>query len=305
MSITSPPSSFRYDEPQGIACGCKKTLTHKSLTLAMDRIQASAFGSKEWLRYFGVKTQELCLSKDLFNFLLAPDVFDSNKKNYETHLPPILCPQFINTVIATDKKKPFEPTNTVISTPYNHQALAMLSNLEQPERSIYKLIDKTQSEPPCWLVVRKELLFRESSAQEQIESMKKLNADTAAHYEILPSALQIATILLVNHVVSGKCFFANLDHSKSVSLCQDKILQKANAPTHVGCFCDNEKAKKFRWNGLIFESYRFPSDHIGVMAVQKFMDYYPPTISDGQNEECDGWVLVPTPSETFDKCKDS
>lgn len=200
---SSPNESFLESEKPQIMNNLNE---HNSLfsiaTIISDyAVQGKAFNSEEWERIFGVKTGHFKLDKRFYEFWFAPDAVDPTQLNCDTHFPPILVPQTISIM-----------DNPVITINYSFKILSQLvqSPKEGPPlkfnpcfRTIAH-IESGEPEPPCWIVARKEALFRGLPATEQMDSMNTLNKLKQAGYEILPSALQLATVGLVHHLITGE-----------------------------------------------------------------------------------------------------
>lgn len=272
----------------------QKEIHHSNAII--DILNEKIFGVPEWKRAFGVNTNA-CKDSiyEIFKFLKAPDVLNKNLRNYQTHEPPIYSPQFIATTSCHEEKKFPKSEVDFESIPYNLQTLLTLTKVQQLETFIFETVVPTITEPPGWLIVRKDLLFRGMSAEEQIQAMKKLNQETSVGYQNLPSALQIATVSLIHHVIHNKCFFGNKGIANPVSLCKKLTLKKKyhflhgmflkNA--HVGCFCSAKKCHEV-WGGLDFDTLQAKHNRHGVMAIKKIIAK--PSLVDDQDDQ--GWIIV-------------
>lgn len=247
------------------------------LKKVIEIIRDRAFTADHWKKFFGIDTPPSKIPQSVIDFLLAKD--DTNPKvtnyNYQTHGAPILMPQFIF------KKCPYEKKYSEFSSEDNSSSsravlytlneLRNITSVQQHELRNRSSPVTKQNELPGWLVPRNNLLFGSMTNNEKIQSMKTLNQTTSAGYETLPSALQVATILLVNHVANKKCFFlTSKDHARGQTLCKDKSIQHSGTHSYVNlsCACPTNASN---WNGVGFDAFDLKFPYRGVLAVRKFI----------------------------------
>lgn len=237
-------------------------------------IDGKAFGSEDWEKVFGVKIGNFELDKKSFyEFWFAQDAVYPDLLNCETHFPPVLIPQTISSL-----EKPADTRN------FNLRALFQLvQNLNEGHQLRFSpcfkanaLFEQTQSEPPCWVVAHNEVLFRGQSAEEQVEAMKKLNQVKHASYEILPSALPLATVTLVHYLITGKRYLGTpteKDPHLFQSRCKE-IVQSPGDIQHV--IIGGQSPTIFSANTHFYNessSYVddfYSEDAVGVAGLRKF-----------------------------------
>ncbi len=165
------------------------------------------FDAKAWERSWrGAGVPELETTAELYEFWFGPDPCDGTKKVYETHLPPVYRPEvvFVTDPLTAEKRtEPFDldKLGSFVQHPQNGA---------HPSRYYYNDTEalnqhrKTPAGRACWLVPRKDgVLFRGKSSKEQIDLMKKLNAETGAGYETELSIIDVATCAFAYNALWG------------------------------------------------------------------------------------------------------
>ncbi|MBA3816849.1 MAG: hypothetical protein H0X29_10105 [Parachlamydiaceae bacterium] len=261
-------------------------------TLHIQEIQKNIFDSIKWKKFFGVEVESLALDKEFLIFWFSPDSIYPNKLNFETHHFPVLRPATI--IKRTSSKDTYEPSS-ISYDPYNFQKLTELTKKTLRTYMFQKLdkkMAKTTNEP-YWIVARKEFLFKGLSATDQKQSLKELNEKTNVNYEEFPSAIDLSTIALVQHIVAKKCFFPS-DASGSVtySRCKEKVSILENKP-HVQMSCLNENAEH-AWQGMRFNAKGdMALKKVGMAALKKFACHPDGNPNKKINEENDdGWIII-------------
>lgn len=188
------------------------------------------FNAACWKRYFGVGIgDEPNLPDKFYAFWYSPDPIDPSQKVYQTHFPPILRPSQIiypySNRISAFVRRIFK-SNVV---PYTLKRLDELAKASCGEGHLsgYSgyyyaeelfdwsdgfLYEKTQEKSACWLVLRKNLPFRDTPYETQIEPLNELNKRNV-QYEKEPSLLDLVTVLLAHHA-AGKCYFGDENGSE-------------------------------------------------------------------------------------------
>ncbi len=169
----------------------------------------NAFGAKEWQEYYGVDVgPELPFSKDLIDWWLDTDPLEPSKSIYDTHLPPVLRPQFI-TNIKTKEAFSLKSLGQIVAAPKKGKAVRYdtddLLALQQHEN--------TPAGPACLLVMRKGVLYRnyigrydDATYEKQKNAFKNLNATIKSdiRYVSETSALDLATIVFTRYITTGE-----------------------------------------------------------------------------------------------------
>jgi len=139
------------------------------------------FGPQSWRFHYNVNVGSVPrLPRNFFNFWLTQE--DSS------HLPPVLCPQFIDgqpftlRLLGQLVKK---PQNGGHASKYAYQSEALTQHQNTP------------AGPACWLVMRKSVGARDESEAAQVLWIQSLNAG----YETRPRAIHLATIVFTRHVL--------------------------------------------------------------------------------------------------------
>jgi hypothetical protein len=163
---------------------------------AVDKIDR--FGKEEWMRYYGVDVgPEPGLPDAFYKWWLSQDVIKPDKPNCDTHLPPVLRPQYVR--------------KAALNIPLTFDTLGYLAQYpKEGPPSRYAFSDSqalqqhgnTKAGPTCWLVMRKGVFARNRSYAQQKKYIQKLNT-TGADYDEMPSALDLAAIIFATHVRTG------------------------------------------------------------------------------------------------------
>jgi hypothetical protein len=178
-----------------------KTIDPDSISIVLEYLtnNENPFGMYEWINRGFDPGPEPEWSKELTDFLYGPDPIDPTKQVTETHYPPVFQPSFL-TNIQTREVLPISiKTYYKIGLPFDYHA----TPLRQKERP--------REEASCWIVMRKGLLkeTRNKPVLEQVKVMKALNANTGARYEVLPSIIDLASVMFVQYVLKKELNFGD------------------------------------------------------------------------------------------------
>ncbi len=243
-------------------------------------IHGDAFTSSDWKRVFRTQTEELELDDEFYEFWFSPDAEDPTQLNCDTHFLPILRPETATEVIPPARRHRF--AQYIDRTEYSLETLGRLVEDPQeghPSRFAYdsgalSQNGKTKAGPPCYLVARKELFARGLSPDAQREYMKELNARTHAGYEVLPSSLDLATVALVHHAVTGERYLGDatgMENRWTESRSEDTVKNGKNTyPVTVGSHTPLVGGPGLS-GGLFFTHYDGSGYvSIGVVGLRKF-----------------------------------
>jgi len=182
------------------------------------------FGAAEWSLWFGVAVEkEPKSTREMTLFWNQQGVSDS-------HLPPVLCPQFID-------GKPFtlkllgqlvkKPKNEGHNSKYKFQSLALDQHQNRP------------AGPACWLVMKKDVGALDQPYAEQIAWIQSLPGS----YEARISAIHLATVIFTRHVISGERHLGNrvgLEWRSGFARCQELVRYGADSyPLEIGSSASN------------------------------------------------------------------
>jgi hypothetical protein len=174
----------------------------------------SIFGEVEWLKYYRM----LCCASAIYadkvfihqstprvpealkDFWNGPDPLDGSKRVFETHLYPVLAPEFFLTSPLL-----FPQPATILSR--------SLENLQRLAKTCKKTqlifnglisinVTKERAVGSFWLVMRKGVIEKNACLIYQRELVKDVFNSTGADYEVEPSAIDICTVLLAHHSVN-------------------------------------------------------------------------------------------------------
>jgi len=220
--------------------------------LVTDYLAPTRFGAAEWHCWFGVDVgQEPKFSREITLFWNQPDPVDPTQLVSATHLPPVLCPQFIN-------KQPFtlrllgkivkNPQNGGNASNYVYQTLA----LEQYQ--------DTPAGPACWLVMKKGVGARNKPCAAQVDWLKSLPGS----YEATTPAIHLATVVFTRHVISGEWHLGKSDAQDGHwfnARCQE-LLRGSRPSLIIGSFSSNGLHVDSDFSTAFFKT--------GVVALRKF-----------------------------------
>ncbi|HSX04182.1 MAG TPA: hypothetical protein VLG76_05580 [Rhabdochlamydiaceae bacterium] len=202
---------FRHHRPEVVAA---IVLGHPSFPVAVAGVVADyitnkedVFGAREWARVFGVDTvdpEKELPAKSFYHFWFRPDPLDAQKKVCETHLTPVLRPSVVKVPANKDTKASFDD--------YSLDTFGrLIQNPRQGHRTQYKDYFKlsaqhrtTSAGPPCWLIMRENVIARNKEYKAQKQEIKKVNAKTQIGYEMESSILDLATVVCVHYVCTKK-----------------------------------------------------------------------------------------------------
>jgi hypothetical protein len=225
---------------------------------AVDKIDR--FGAEEWMRYYRVDVgPEPELPDEFYEWWLSPDVIEPDKLNCDTHLPPVLRPQYVR--------------KAALNIPLTLDTLGYLAQHPKEGLPSQYAFDSgalqqhgnTKAGPARWLVMRKDVFARNQSYDGQKECIQKLNA-TGANYDEMPSGLDLATILFVTHVhTGGDRHFGDITGKEgcwTYSRCRERVqFRESSYPLVVGGFAPG---------GLCVASDLYDQGRYGVAALRKF-----------------------------------
>ena len=168
------------------------------------------FGVGDWQRYFEANIVDLepVLSPyEFYRFWFSRDPIYPTKLVCDTHFLPVLCPQNImlnGTLLSYN----LNTLGQLMSRPREgYSSRYKYHNSEELET--FRLHAQTQAGPTCWIIMRKDLLARGESYSTQIQVLKNLNTRTGISYQHESSAIEIATVVSVHHVVTGEYYLGN------------------------------------------------------------------------------------------------
>ena len=222
---------FKCDFPQF------KDQLYQSTNLCPDTVQIvigylaskdNPFGAADWIKHGFDPGLESKLSQEFYQRWYGPDADDvlKHKTNpnhpirraYETHLPPVLITEKISLGILEQ-----------IGLKYSYDTEALQQNRE-------KKADLT-----CWLVLRKGVVARNESPDNQKKYIQVLNRDTGANYEEMPSVIDLACVVFARFLVTGERHLGD-DTGAEKRLTYSRVKQTikffGNTEYHlvVGCF---------------------------------------------------------------------
>jgi len=221
--------------------------------LVTDYLAPTRFGAAEWLHWFGLNVGfEPKLPRELTLFWNQPDPMDPTQLISATHLPPVLCPQFIE------------------GQPYN---LRLLGQIVQSPRNggrasnyryltpALKQYQDTPAGPACWLVMKKDVGARNQPYARQIAWIQSLPGS----YEATTSALHLATVVFTRHVSTGKRYLGDYNGQEgrwTYGLCQELM--------HFSLYNSNLLVGGFAPDGLVVTHGFGDRSCYGVVALRKF-----------------------------------
>jgi len=215
--------------------------------LVTDYLAPVRFGAAEWRHWFGVNVGfEPKFSREITLFWNQPGVSD-------THLPPVLCPQFIN-----DKPFTLKLLGQLVKNPKNggnaSKYAFQSSALEQHQ--------DTPAGPACWLIMKNSIEARGQSYAVQVAWLQSLPGG----YEARTSAIHLATVVFTRHVIAGERPLGDRDRLEGYwgfARCQERVHFGGadNQPLMVGGFSPV---------GLLVDSSSFNNNQYGVVALRKF-----------------------------------
>ncbi len=161
-------------------------------------------------KIWGIKTEELELGTEFYDWWYSPDAHDQMLAkdnsdhiihlNSETHYPPVFRAQFVTNIdtntrealslvkvgrLAEKPKAGYHPSK------YNGLSEALNQN------------GAKKAGPSCYICMRKEGLGSGRSLSRQIELIQKLNTEFGADYEEENSALDVAFVAFAIHALTG------------------------------------------------------------------------------------------------------
>jgi len=211
------------------------------------------FGAVEWLHWFGVDVgQEPKFPKEITLFWNQLDPMDSINLVSTTHLPPVLCPEFID-------GKPFtlRLLGEIVQHPKNGGHASKYSDLS-PTLTRHQ---DTPAGPACWLVMRKGVVARNKPYAEQVAWIQSLPVS----YEATTSTIHLVTVVFTRHVIARERYLGDRNGQEqccSLGRCQEFYHHNANlCRSAVGNFTPN---------GLSISISIDDSKSYGVVALRKF-----------------------------------
>ncbi len=201
------------------------------------------FGAVEWLKYYQVIVEPSDLPDEYYIWAVSNDITQSGKLNYQTHLPPVLLPRRITEI---DKEG-----NEIQS---RHYTVRTMNGLVQqpklgPKSKFYRESPPREclnfkAEDSCWLVMAKEVFFRNYSSVQQIQEMQYLKKNQIAYmksrnltidgYDVMPKVLDLITVVFTRYVSKGECLLSMSSAGKlsTASRCveQTKIHKMSHPP---------------------------------------------------------------------------
>jgi len=230
--------------------------------LVTDYLAPTRFGAAEWLYWFGVDVGfEPKFLREITLFWNQPGVSD-------THLPPVLCPQFID-----DKPFTLKLLGQLVRNPKNggHASrYALLSSNRHGgdpftntiQSSALNQHQDTPAGPACWLILKNGIEARNQPYAEQVAWLQRL----PGNYEARTSALHLATVVFTRHVITGERHLGKGDSQErhpASARCQELVHNGASTSLRL-------TIGSFSYVGLLVDASRFPYDHSGVVALRKF-----------------------------------
>jgi len=250
-------------------------------------VQGDVFASKDYERVFGVETEDVELGPEFYEFWYAPDALDPTKLNCDTHLLPILkpehAPEHATDIIAPVHRHRFandvQTENSIetlerlaVNPCEGYRASRFILNLDG-----FRL--ETKTSPSCFLVARKAVFARSFDTDKQMEYMNDLNARTGAGYEVLPSALDLATISIVHHAITGDRYLSDGTGMEDVwteSRCKDKIYGgRGFHSVTIGGHSNRASFRDIGIVGLFIDVFNVGSTSIGVAGLRIFLGHQP------------------------------
>lgn len=261
MTVQATPSLSNSHESAAAepeAAGPAKALAGLVADYAVDKI--GSFGKEEWMRYYGVDPGPAPeLPGEFYKWWRSPDVVEPGKLNCDTHLPPVLRPQYVR--------------KAALKIPLTLETLGYLAKhpKEGPSsqyalNSVLQQHGDTKAGPACWLVLRKDVFARDESDDGQREYIRKLNA-IGANYDEMPSGLDLITVLFATHVHTGGDRYLSNGTGKercwTFSRCKERVQVKESSHyVFIGGFSP----------GALFlrNDHRSNDVNYGVAALRKF-----------------------------------
>jgi len=140
-------------------------------------------------------------------------------------------------------------TNTKV--PYTLNRLGtLIENPKKGHQAYYRHLPDVLSqhgdnpaEPGCWLVMRKQLLCRNLTYPQQVQYIKTVNERTQSSYEEELDAIDIATMVLARHVLTGERYLSDGTGEqayKAYSRCKESIkFRECAFPLIIGNFASD------------------------------------------------------------------
>jgi hypothetical protein len=231
--------------------------------LVASYVLPNPFGAEAWKRYYGVDVGlEPELPSEFYEWWISPDVIKPHKLNCDTHLPPVLRPQYVR--------------KAALNTPLTLNTLEYLAQhpKEGPQSRYISDSDSealqqhgdTRAGSACWLVMRKGVFARNQSYVQQKECIQKLNTNGAG-YDKMPSALDLATIVFATYVLTGGDRYlgdcTGKESWKTFSRCKESIQSGKDSYSLV--------VGRFAPGGLdVADDNSYVHVRSGVAALRKF-----------------------------------
>ena len=138
-------------------------------------------------------------------------------------------------------------------------------------RDPLQIVKVTQAGPSSWLVLRKEVVARGKSYDEQIRYLEQVNRETGAAYESGPSAIDLATVLFTRYVATGESHMGDemgFEGLETFSTCAEHSLdsdqsyfESRSYPVAIGGFSSG---------ALHLSTASFTDARYGIACIKKF-----------------------------------
>jgi len=246
-------------------------------------------GSKELEKIWGIKTEEVELGIEFYNWWVSPDAHDQMlakensdhiiRLNSETHYTPVFRDRFV-TNIDTNTREALS-LGKVGHLAEKPKAGYHRSRYDCRTEALRQNKKKEAAGPGCYLCMRKEGIGRGMSLSEQIKLIQKLNAEFGADYEEENSALDVAFVALAIHALTGMRPLSDSTDEEgryTVSRCsKDTVEYEGNETPYwvvVGGFTPLVVDElSLRYGGLRVDDDDFFHDYIVISCLRKFSDH--------------------------------
>lgn len=243
------------------------------------------FGPQDWHEYYGFDVQEEQLSEEAFRWWLSLDAvtpFDLEGNpifNYETHHGFYYLPANGPGGVSLDLKKfdrLAQKPKKGLASRFKFTTLALRQN-----RNIKAVTS-------CWAAVRKEILFRNESAEDQRALMAKLNTEKENKrgalsvrlktlYEVFPSLRDLSIIARVHFSKTGERLLGDstgVEGRTTYSRTEQQVvtLMKCASQVIVGGQSPSVSEGPVPSGGLDvnYGEHDFAQENVGVAGLSKF-----------------------------------
>lgn len=221
-------------------------------------LSSNAFGSQEWKEYFGVVVEDLPIPDEMIHWWFSPDPMHPELSVYATHLPPVLSAQFVDKSSFTLNR-----FNDYLKSPKKgHPMTCSLAPFVSVQYG-----NRPGAARLRWLVMRKEVVFRNKPYLEQQNSLNLIGAG----YEQSTTLLDVVTVVATHYVVTKERYLSDGTGWENLQYC---TFARCVEVLHGGCIPKRLVVGQFSEGVLSIQSDQ--ANHLahettGVIALRKFL----------------------------------